>query len=212
MRVSLLCAAAAAMGWSTVAFAADAPKYEDLVARAEQGDATLDYTALRLSYPASANYDPYAMQTRPLFSAAWAAFTAKDCTTAVGSARAMFKINFVTIPMHFVVGDCLGQAGDSAGADRENAIARGLARSLLASGDGKSVATAYTVVTLSEEGFVLSMLGFKEEKQSLLNADGHQYDLLEGKDEKTGAARAAYFNVDALLAGMARTLGAKPSP
>jgi hypothetical protein len=207
MRLSLLCAAAV-MSWSTVVFAADAPKYEDLVARAEQGDATLDYTALRLSYAASPNYDPYAMQTRPLFSAARQAFTAKDCTTAVAAARAMFKINFVTIPMHFLVSDCLGQVGDSAGADRENAIARGLAQSLLASGDGKSTATAYTVVTLSEEGFVLSMLGFKEEKQSLLNADGHQYDLLEGKDEKIGLPRATYFNVDALLVGAARALGA----
>ena len=212
MRLSLLCVAALAVSWSTIAFAADAPKYEDLVVRAEQGDATLDYTELRLSYAVSDGYDPYATQTRPLFSAAWTAFTAKDCTTAVASARAMFKINFVTIPMHFLVSDCLGQVGDSAGADRENAIARGLAQSLLASGDGKSPATAYTVVTLSEEGFVLSMLGFKEEKQSLLSADGHQYDLLEGKDEKTGEARAAYFNVDALFAGMAHALGAKPAP
>lgn len=205
MRVSMLCAAAV-LAWSTMALAQDPPKYEDLVARAEQGDATLDYTALRTSYAMSDSYDPYAMQTRPLFSAAWQAFEAKDCTTAVASARAMFKINYVTIPMHFVVSDCLKQAGDTAGADRENAVAHGLAKSLVDSGDGKSMATAYTVVTLSEEGFVTTMLGFKEEKQSLLAADGHQYDLLEGKDEKTGEPRAAYFNIDAIFAGMARKM------
>ena len=199
----------AALALSAVPAMADA--YTDLVARSEQGDATLDYTALRNAYALADHYDPYGAQTRPLFDAAWNAFQAKDCTKAVASARAMFAINDVTIPMHFVVSDCLRQAGDTAGADREAAIARGLAKSLLDSGDGKSTATAYHVVTLSEEGFVLTMLGFHEEKQALLSDGGHQYDLLEGKDEKTGEPRSAYFNVDALMAGMARELsGGKP--
>jgi hypothetical protein len=185
--------------------AADA--YTDLVARAEQGDATLDYAALRNAYALSDHYDPYAAQTRPLFDAAWNAFQAKDCNRAVASARAMFAINYVTIPMHFVVSDCLRQAGDAAGADREAAIARGIAKSLLDSGDGKSIATAYHVVSLNEEGFVLTMLGFHEEKQALLSDGGHQYDLLEGKDEKTGEPRSAYFNIDAIFAGEAKMLG-----
>ncbi len=207
MRLAVLCLAAVL---ASGASAADAPTYEDLVARADAGDATVDYTALRLAYVQSATYDPYAMQTRPLFAAAWQAFQAKDCTTAVASARAMFKINYVTIPMHFVVSDCLKQAGDTAGADREAAIARGLAESLRNSGDGKSLDTAYVVVTLSEEGFILSMLGFKEERQALLNHDGHQIDLLEGKDDQTGEARSAYFNVDAPFAGLARQFSGKP--
>ncbi|HEY4944312.1 MAG TPA: DUF4919 domain-containing protein [Rhizomicrobium sp.] len=203
MRTAILCIAAALL-WGSPA-AAEPPKYADLVARAEQGDATLDYTALRMSYARSDTYDPYAMQTRPLFAAAWKAFTQKDCDAAVASARAMFKINYISVPMHFVVSDCLRQAGDAAGADREAAIARGLADSLVHSGDGKSAATAYTVVNLSEEGFVLSLLGFKEERQSLLNDGGHQYDLLEGKDEKTGEPRGAYFNIDAIFAGVAKS-------
>jgi hypothetical protein len=190
---------------------ATADAYTDLVARADHGDATLDYTALRNAYALSDHYDPYGMQTKPLFSAAWEAFQAKDCNRAVASARAMFAINYVTVPMHFVVSDCLRQTDDAAGADREAAIARGLAKSLLDSGDGKSIATAYHVVSLNEEGFVLTMLGFHEEKQALLSDGGHQYDLLEGRDEKTGEPRSAYFNVDALMAGMARELdGGKP--
>jgi hypothetical protein len=207
----ILCLAVVAWGFSSAA-ATDPPRYEDLVARAERGDTALDYTALRNAYAVSAGYDPYGMKSKPLFSAAWKAFEAGDCTTALASARAMFAINYVTIPIHFVVGDCLRRAGDVAGADREEAIGRGLADSLRNSGDGKSTETAYKVVTLSEEGFVLTMLGFKEEQQSLLrDKDGHQYDLVEGRDEKTGEMRRAYFNVDALFAGMAKSLGLKES-
>jgi hypothetical protein len=209
MRILILCLAVFVGGLSAAA-AADSPRYEDLVARAERGDTALDYTALRNAYAMSEGYDPYGMRSKALFSAAWKAFESGDCTTALSSARAMFAINYITIPMHFVVGDCLRRAGDAAGADREVAIGRGLADSLRDSGDGKSMKTAYKVVTLSEEGFVLTMLGFKEEQQSLLrDKDGHQYDLIEGKDEKTGEMRHAYFNVDALFAGMAKSLGLK---
>ena len=193
-----------------VAAAGEAAKYQDLVARAEAGDVSLDYTALRLSYALSDSYDPYALQTADLFNAAWNAFQAKDCATAMAKTLALLKINYVSIPMHFVRADCLAQSGDKPGSDRETAVARGLARSLLASGDGKSIATAYVVVTLSEEVFVLSDLGFSKEKQSLLKDGDHFYDLLEGRDAKTGESRSAFFNVDALFAGMARKLTGEP--
>jgi hypothetical protein len=182
------------------------PTYEDLVAQAERGDATVDYNALRFSYPDSVSYDPYGMQTRPLFSAAWDAFQAKDCATATASARAMLKINYLSVPMHAVLQDCLQQSGDAAGAAREMAISRGLAKSLLDSGDGKSTATAYIVVTLSEEGLVLSYLGFKEEQQALIREQGRVYDLISGHDGKTGEPRSAYFDVGAIFAGMAKKL------
>lgn len=206
------------VGWIALSFLlwpiaamAEGPKYQDLVARAEEGDATLDYTALRLSYALSDSYDPYARETAELFSAAWNAFQAKDCATALAKTQALLKINYVSIPMHIVRSDCLAQAGDKTDADRELAIGRGLARSLLASGDGKSAATAYVVVTLSEEGFVLSNLGFNKEEQSLVRDGGHFYDLLNGRDAKTGEMRSALFNVDALFAGMARELTGPPA-
>jgi len=183
-----------------------ADAYTSLVARAENGE-TVDFTALRTSYTLSEHYDPYGMETKPLFEKSWQAFQAKDCTTAAASARAMLAINYISVPMHFVVSDCLRQTGDTAGADREMAIGRGLAKSLFDSGDGKATDTAYKVVTLSEEGLVLTMLGFHEEKQALIGDKGHQYDLLEGKDNKTGEPRSAYFNVDPLLASTARALG-----
>jgi hypothetical protein len=189
---------------ASAAFAEGSPQpaYAELVARAERGDATLNYSDLRLSYSRSASYDPYAKQSAALFSAAWNAFQAKDCRTALDQTAALLKINYVSIPMHFVRSDCLKQAGDQPGSDRELAIGRGLANSLLTSGDGKSTATAYVVVTLSEEGFVLTALGIKAEKQALIMADDGPYDLISGSDEKTGEPRSTYFRVSAIMSGV----------
>ena len=196
--------------WPSAATSEDL-NYHDLVARAEAGDASLDYTALRLSYGQSDSYDPYARETADLFSAAWNAFQAKDCATALAKTLELFKINYILIPMHFVRADCLAQSGAKVDSDRELAIGRGLAHSLLASGDGKSTATAYVVVTLSEEGFVLSNLGFNKERQSLIRDGDHFYDVLDGHDPKTGELRSAYFNVDVLFVGTTRKLTEAPA-
>src|SRR5690242_18230830 len=99
------------LAWPVAAMGAE-PIYQDLVARAEAGDATLDYTALRLSYARSDSYDPYARETADLFSAAWNAFQAKDCVTVLAKTQALLKINYVSIPMHMVRSDCLAQSGD----------------------------------------------------------------------------------------------------
>ena len=195
---------------SLVGGVARADTYSDLVAKAEKGDATVDFTALRLSYPESATYDPYATQTKPLFSAAWNAVQAKDCTTAMGAAKAMLAINYLSVPMHAILQDCLAQSGDAAGATRERVIGRGIAMSLFASGDGKSPATAYVVVTLSEEGLVESYLGLKAEQQALIRDHDHVYDQISGHDSKTGEARGLYFDVGAIFVGLAKKMG-KPS-
>jgi hypothetical protein len=197
---------------ASAAFAEGSPEpvYAELVARAESGDATLNYSNLRLSYSRSASYDPDGKQTAALFSAAWNAFQARDCRTALDRSAELLKINYVSIPMHFVRSDCLKQAGDQPGSDRELAIGRGLANSLLTSGDGKSTATAYVVVTLSEEGFVLTALGIRAEKQALLMADDGPYDLISGSDEKTGEPCSTYFRAGAIMSGVMQNLARPP--
>jgi len=207
----LAIAVLATITWSA-AFADESPRpaYADLVARAERGDTTLNYSELRLSYSRAASFDPYGMKTADLFRAAWNAFQAKDCRTALDRSAAFLKVNYVSIPMHFVRSDCLKQAGDQIGSDRELAIGRGLANSLLTSGDGKSTATAYVVVTLSEEGFVLTSLGIRKKEQSLIFADDGPYDLISGSDEKTGEPRSTYFNVSAIMSGVMQILAKPP--
>ena len=191
--------------FAAAAAAEPAPKsLADWVTMAEAGDAATDYTALRMAYAASEGYDPYGTATGEKFNAIWPAFKAKDCAAVLPLADEMLKADYTLVSVHVLRSDCLRTAGEAARADREEAIARGLMASLQDSGDGKSLKTAYVVVTMSEERFLLVGLGLHEERQSLINDSGHLYDLIEGPNEKPDGPKLAFFNVDALFAGMAR--------
>ena len=206
IRLAGLLAAGLALCLTAARAEIPAPSYADLVAQAESGDPATDFTALRQAYAVSEGYDGYGAGVEEPFHDMWMAFKAKDCAKAIAKSDEILKDDYTQSTVHFIRRDCFKQMGDQARADREESIARGLIHSLLSSGDGKSAATAYVVVTMEEERLVLSYLELNEERQALVNEGGHNYDLIEGKNEKTGEAGSAYFNVDALLAGTARML------
>jgi|ERR1700733_2278533 len=183
-----------------------ATSFEAWVAKAEAGDPSTDYTALRQAYVLSKDYDPYMGSSETLFMDAWKAFEAKDCDTALAKSEEALKINYTIGALHMVRSDCFKQAGDKVRSERELAIGKGLTDSLLASGDGKSVETAYVVVTMGEERMALTFLDLPEQEQSLLNDKGHMFDAITGVNRKTGKEQTAYFNVDALFYGLSKGL------
>jgi hypothetical protein len=209
----IIAAAIALVLFCGPAVALDSSKsnYEDLVARAEAGDTALDYTALRMAYARTDNYDPYAKEIRPLYTVAVVMSGKNDCITATAAARQVLKIDYTFIQMHLLVGDCLKTFGDGRGAAREAAIAQGLSASLLASGDGKSLQTAYVVVTLAEESFVLVPLGITKQRHTAVGGDGHFYDRVAGVDKITSEPREVFFTADVILAGTARLMNKPPS-
>jgi hypothetical protein len=186
--------------------------FSDLVAQAEKGDPATDYTALRLAYAQSDGYDPYSTAVRKLYGDIWPAFQAKDCAKVASVSDEMLKIDYTLVAVHFMRADCFKQTGDIPRSEREVAIAKGLAQSLLHSGDGKGVDTAYVVVTMAEERFLLTAIGLTEEQQSLLNHNGRMYDLIQGKNQNPGGPVSACFDVSLLFAGLAHKLGHTDAP
>jgi len=182
--------------------------YDALVAKAESGDTTIDYAALRLSYTRTDHYEPYPGSAIELMLKAFNAMQAKDCPAAIDSARASLKLNYVDFRVHEILADCLEKTGDTAGRDRELATSAGLVKALLASGVGKSPLTAYKVVTISEEYFILeAYYGAHRGSQSLINGeDGHMYDCLTGTTAK-GEEIALYFNIDTIFGAERKMFG-----
>lgn len=203
---SLRIAALAAFMLMTGTFAAaqDAPPaFQDLVAKAEAGE-TVDFTALRHAFVQWDAYDGYGREVRPMFNESWPAFRAKDCAKVEAVAAKMLKLDYTNSTVHIIRGECLKMTGDEAGAAREKAIGQGLFDSLIHSGNGRAADTAFEVVTMSEETLVLTLLGIEEAKQSLVENGGRQFDVIVGKDEKTGEEKTVWFNVDALFFGQMR--------
>lgn len=190
---------------------ARADAYEDLVGKAQAGDTDLDFTALRISYTQTQNYDPYSAGSMALVRDAFQATNVKDCKTAIEKADAALEMDFTNADMHMLRSNCLDQAGDKDRAMRELALARGLFNSIKASGDGKSADTAYVVVTLREERLVLAvLLDARETAQALLSTSKGPVDELTATNAKTGAVTKVYFNVNALFQGEMRHLQGKP--
>jgi hypothetical protein len=194
--------------------AAQAGAYEDLVAKAQAGDADVDFTALRTSYTQTQNYDPYSAGSVALTREAFQAANAKDCKTALEKADAALKLDFTNADLHMLRSNCLDQAGEKSQAMLELSLGRGLFNSIKASGDGKTPDTAYVVVTLREEGLLLAvLLDARETAQALLSTSKGPVDELTATNLKTGTVTKVYFNVNALFQGEMRQLqGKEQSP
>jgi hypothetical protein len=176
--------------------------YAELIAKADAGE-TVDYTALRQAYPLSPGYAPYSEDSRTLFIESFQAFDAGDCATSMTKAKQSLAIDYVNFAAHGFLGDCLERTGNHAGAEREEAHRKGLLDSLTGSGDGKSVATAYVVVTMAEERALLAINGVREERQSLLHRDNREFDEISGPD-KDGREHTLFFDISAPFESLMR--------
>ncbi len=178
-------------------------RYAELVAAAEAGDPNIDYTALRALYPYSEHWDPYNNRTDGLMQQAEAAVKGGDCAAAVVLLDQIIKSDFTIDSAHALGADCLN-AGNPQKAAIQNAIADGLIRSLMRSGDGDTEKTAYVVGTMREERDVLANrhIQLKTRQTGVRGSDGRYYDLVEGVSLKDGVQpRRVYFDVSAFVAG-----------
>lgn len=184
--------------------AASASSYETMVASIRAGHTDADYEALRRAYAASAGYDPYGMKIQTLLSDMLGAFENKDCKNAVTDAGKIGALDYTEIDAHLVAALCYEDMGDKTESTFERAVFTGLIDSILKSGDGHSPATAYRVVTLSEEYALLMLLKLDNKGQALIEADGHSYDRFEVSANDAKEQGEIFFEIDPILASFER--------
>ena len=179
-------------------------RFEDLVNRAEAGDRTVDYTALRAAYVYTENWDYFGNQTFPLLQQAQVAQKGGDCITAMNKLDDVIRFDFTVDSAHSLRSDCM-EDGDRAKAKIESAIAYGLINSLMDSGDGDSEKTAYVVSTEREEMDVLANrhIQLKTRQTQVRGSDGRYYDQVQGISLRGGGAtlKTIYFDVSSFVAG-----------
>jgi hypothetical protein len=185
------------------AMADAAGDYAALVTAAKEGDPGTDYTAMRQAYLMLPEYDPSGEKTEQLMRDGQAAYTAKDCKTALVKFQAATALTFILSDAHALIADCLEQAGDKDGEKREEAIAQGLFNSVMSSGDGAKPETAFRIITLSEENAILSVAGVNGTKREMISTDAGPVEKISITDAATGQQGAVYFNVGAIVMGMA---------
>jgi uncharacterized protein DUF4919 len=178
--------------------------YADLTRRAAEGDNSVDYTALRASYPYTDQWDPFGNKTVALLDQAAAAAKGKDCATALEKLEEVLNLDFTIDAAHALRSDCLADTGDPSAAKIESDIADGLIHSLMNSGNGNTEATAYVVMTEREERDVMANrhLVLKVRHTEVRGKDGRFYDEVQGTSARGGEGlTSVYFDVSSFVNG-----------
>lgn len=185
-----------------------ASEYASLRDKVKSGDLSADFKKLRISYvgsPESQKAKDTDKQKREMI----AAINSKDFRKAIKNADVVLDNDYSNIDAHFAEYIAYRELGDAKQADFHQGVFQGLVKSILDSGDGKSMETAYVVASVDEEYVILRVLALQPHGQSLANDQGHSYDVLDAKDPKSGQTVTLYFNVDVSMNHMMNILGGK---
>ncbi len=170
-------------------------EYATLLASLKAGKTDIDYARLRLSYMDSPEYKA-AKDTSEPEKAMFEELNKKDYSAALKDAEAVLNSDYVNIDAQFVAMEANRQMGAMDKAQYHMTVFRGLIDSIRNSGDGKSIEKAWVVINVHEEYVVLRVLGFNPSQQSLVQKDGHAYDVMKVKNAQDGTEQTFYFNVD----------------
>jgi len=169
-------------------------KYDELVEKAKQKDASVNFTELRNAFYESKNYNPYApmMAYRPMN----AALAQKNYEQALQIAESVLAKNFVEINAHITAQIAYQETGNTEKAEFHKFMVEGLLNSIKGSGDGKSPEKAFEVISVNEEYGLIRSLGLKPTSQALTENKGHSYDVITVIDPQTNKESQLYFNID----------------
>jgi hypothetical protein len=177
--------------------AAPQPTWESLLAMAQRGDPKLDFTALRMASAArlakSVAPDP------ELRKKMFAALHQDQWAVVIETGNQVLAQNYLDIDAHMFVAYAYEKSHEPEKAALHRTMGNGLMKSILASGNGRTLETAFVVISVEEEYAVLRHYRLASGTQELVTAKGHSYDVLTAQTD-THEEATVYFNIDKIVA------------
>ena len=207
--ISLVVAAAVAGVASAVAQMPSTPpaaagSYETLLTKLKGGNTKVDYRALRLAYSETKDASA-AGSDHNVRRAMNEALINKRYADVFKIADEILKTIYLSPDTHAALSAAYRETGEAQKAEFHKAVYLGLINAVLATGDGTTPETAYTVVTIEEEYAVMRALSFSVWGQVMGTQAGHTFDVLSGTNQNTNETVRMYFNIDIPSAAVART-------
>ena len=169
----------------------------------ESGHDVAFYTKLRFDYAAQKNYSPDWVSSDER-KAIVTSYKNGDIEQTIKQSQAWLEKVPVDAEVYLMVSMCMKEKGDLKSYCQCIAPFYGLLQSITATGDGKSQETAFKVISISEEYFLLYEVGAKLKRQSLV---GH-CDKME-VERQGGKEYTFYFDVSVSLKATAKEMGEK---
>jgi hypothetical protein len=174
--------------------------------RAEAGEA-VDFGALRLAWlhGSAMKRDAQLGRLSSLREEMFAAMKkGGDPKIVLAKAREILDIAYVDLDAHKARRQACAILHEEPCAERGHAIEIGLLKSVVQSGNGRSCASGWRVVTVDEEYFILRMLDARLKKQTLVSEGNNRCDAM--LVDRDGREQTLYFEVTEVLDAEARRL------
>jgi Domain of unknown function (DUF4919) len=153
--------------------------------------------AARMEYAKTKEYSPYDTRSRDAVKKVNDLYAKHDFKAVLKEADAGLQYDRFNIDLLMAKAAAYRELKDVKSADDARGTWMAVVDSILNNGDGRSFKTAWTVINVSEEYAVLSLLECEVQQQSLQGDGNSRYDVLNVSHGKTGRSLTFYFNVDA---------------
>lgn len=182
-------------------------EYSRTVKQLEAGHTDIDYVAFRNSFIASEQYRVAAAtstEVSELKKSMYAQMDTRNYPEIIRITKAILSIDYTDMMAHKILRQTYEYTDDRTNGRKYKSIQFGLLKSIVDNGDGKSCPTAWPVVQIAEEYFILQMLGANLLRQSIDNTGG-LCDKMEV--EMKGENRIYYFEISTILEKRRESLG-----
>jgi hypothetical protein len=184
---------------SAISVPAFGDEYSLLVAKLELGDTNIDYAAFRESFLHSKQFEVAGSrheELRRLRASVPELIQKSQYSELVRTMKSILSIDYTDMSAHKFLQQTYKIVGDEVNTKKYHDIEFGLLNSIVRNGDGKSCPTAWPVVQIEEEYFILGVLGAKLRHQSIDNQGGLCDKMETSRD---GRDATYYFDVARIL-------------
>ena len=174
--------------------------YSKTIQILENGKTDIDYKSFRESFIKSNQFkiaSEKSSEFRDLKKQMYRQMSESKYDSIISTTKKMLSIDYTSMITHKILRQTYKIVGDSINAKKHKTIQFGLLRSIVNNGDGKSCQNGWPVIQISEEYFILDMLGVELKTQSI---DGGICDRMEVEDEN-GEMKVYYFEISKVFKG-----------
>lgn len=183
--------------------------YSKTVRKLESGQTDIDYRAFRESFLASKQFQVAANKKEEFDRLQQALPKLMDQSKfpeIIQTTKKILSIDYTNLRAQKILYQTYKILKDEPNGKKHHDIEIGLLTSIVRNGDGKSCKTAWPVVQIAEEYFILEMLDAKLERQSI-DHNGGFCDKMEVSTDKGKAVY--YFGIAKVFEGRAKLVGKK---
>jgi hypothetical protein len=167
-------------------------KFCDYIKKIEAGETDIDYQDFRFSFIKSEQFKVASSKLSEFQNLKKEMYEQMDKSNypeLIKITKQMLSIDYTSMIAHKILRQTYKITGDTVNAAKYKTIQFGLLNSIVKKGDGKTCETAWPVIQISEEYFILEMLDAKLQKQSIDNEGG----LCDKMDVKVDGTKKTYY-------------------